>query len=243
MCAYARSKNNYMNSNYKKYMKRILKRLYSYLYYKIKYRKYLEFRLSTAIRYRSTFEGMNTIGKNSQFGGKMGWGSYMGSDCVIYGKIGRFCSIAPSVKCTLGRHPMFAPFVTTCQLFYSLRRIQQREKTFVNKQIYDDVVHAETNYTIVVGNDCWIGQGALIVGGVTIADGAVVLAHAVVTKDVPPYAVVGGVPAKILRYRYDEETRKFLLDVQWWNKDIIWLRQHANLLCDIDKFKQNFSNE
>ena len=71
-----------------------------------------------------------------------------------------------------------------------------------------------------IGNDVWIGQGAFIKGGVTIGDGAIVAAHAVVVKDVPPYAVVGGVPARVIKYRFDEDAIKDLLEIKWWNYDL-----------------------
>ena len=64
-----------------------------------------------------------------------------------------------------------------------------------------------------------------------------VLAGAVVTKDVPPYAIVGGVPAEVLKYRYDDETIRFLLNLQWWNKSDEWLRSHCDEMCDIEKLK------
>lgn len=86
----------------------------------------------------------------------------------------------------------------------------------------------------------WIGSRVLIVGGVTIGDGAVVLTGAVVTKDVPPYAIVGGVPAKIIRYRYDEETVKFMLRIKWWNMPEKWLKENWRLLNDMDKLKTYF---
>ena len=70
---------------------------------------------------------------------------------------------------------------------------------------------------IVIGNDVWIGYEAVIMSGVTIGDGAIVGTRAVVTKDVPPYAIVGGVPAKIIRKRFDDKTISTLLRLQWWN--------------------------
>ena len=70
---------------------------------------------------------------------------------------------------------------------------------------------------IVIGNDVWIGYEAVILAGVTIGDGAVIGARAVVTKDVPPYAIVGGVPARVIRSRFTEETVKALLRLKWWD--------------------------
>ena len=79
-------------------------------------------------------------------------------------------------------------------------------------------------------------------GGITIGTGAVVLARAVVTNDVPPYAIVGGVPARVLRYRYDEETIRFLLESKWWEKSLNWYKAHWKLFLDMDKFKEHMRN-
>jgi acetyltransferase-like isoleucine patch superfamily enzyme len=119
-------------------------------------------------------------------------------------------------------------------MFYSLRK--QTGTTFAQKQMFD-----ELRPPITIGNDCWIGQGALLVGGVSIGDGSVVLAGAVVTKDVPPYAIVGGVPAKLIKCRYDADTINFLLEKKWWNKPIEWLKENSSLLNDIDKLKEALS--
>ena len=98
----------------------------------------------------------------------------------------------------------------------------------------------ESKGGVNIGNDCWIGQHVFIVGGVTIGDGAVVYAGAVVTKDVPPYAIVGGVPARIIRYRYDQETIDWLLRIKWWEHDIEWFEENWELLNDINKLKQYY---
>ena len=71
-------------------------------------------------------------------------------------------------------------------------------------------------------------------------NGAIVLAGAVVTKDVPPYAIVGGIPAKVMKYRYDKETIAFLLSIKWWNNSLEWFKEHWELLTDIDKLKNYY---
>ena len=98
----------------------------------------------------------------------------------------------------------------------------------------------EKQLDIEIGNDVWIGERAMIIGGVHIADGSVVQAGAVVSKDVPPYAIVGGVPAKVIGYRYDEETIDFLLKVKWWNNSYEWFKENWRLLSDINELKKYY---
>ena len=90
----------------------------------------------------------------------------------------------------------------------------------------------------VIGNDVWIGQNAVILPGVTIGRHCVVAAGAVVTKDVPPYAIVGGIPARIIRYRFSDEQIARLEESKWWEKNDEWLQQHAHAFCDIDQFEK-----
>ena len=201
-----------------------------YIILKLKYRGKVRFNTTTRIDVSSTFEGANVIGDNTRFCGILGYGSYICNDCSIIGSVGRFTSIAAEVNNAQGVHPITAPYVTTSPMFFSLKK--QSGITFAKEQLFE-----EMRAPIQIGNDCWIGQRAFFVGGLTIGDGAVVLAGAVVTKDVPPYAVVGGVPAKILKYRYDEETIDFLLEKKWWNMPIEWLKENSELLCDIEKLK------
>ena len=81
----------------------------------------------------------------------------------------------------------------------------------------------------------WIGDSAVIMEGITIGDGAVIAAGSVVTKDVPAYAIVAGVPAKILKYRFNDAQREDLLDIQLWNKDIKWIKENAERFSDVDE--------
>lgn len=215
-------------------IKKLIHRILLYIYYKIAFRKRLLFFASSRIVKGSLFEGANKVYPHAYFWGNMGYGSYIGPNSYIIGNIGRFTSIATNVTCNLGFHPMHEPYATTCPMFFSLKK--QNGYTFASKQMFN-----EMKSPISIGNDCWIGQNVFIVGGININDGAVVLAGAVVTKDVPPYAVVGGVPARVVKYRYDEDTIKFLLDLKWWNFPLKWLESHWTLLCDVYELKHLYS--
>jgi len=95
-----------------------------------------------------------------------------------------------------------------------------------------------TKGNVAIGNDVWIGDGALILSGVTIGDGAVIAARAVVVKDVKPYSVVGGNPAKHIKFRFDETKIKKLLKIKWWSWDKEKIENNFDLILndDIDKF-------
>ena len=129
-------------------------------------------------------------------------------------EVGRYCSIAPNVDINPAQHPVGWLGITCRQ--YNLEYLRWRD--FTGKDVECQLFDGERK--VVVGNDVWIGCRAVIMGGVRIGDGAIVASGAVVTKDVPPYAIVGGVPAKIIRYRFDETTIRALLELRWWDYDI-----------------------
>lgn len=143
--------------------------------------------------------------------------------------IGKYCSIGPNCTFGLGTHPTKG-FVSSHPIFFST--MKQVGITFADRDYF-----AELNY-IKIGNDVWIGANVLILDGVSIGDGAIIAAGAVVNKDVPPYATYGGIPAKLIRYRFDEETRNFLLKFKWWDKDEEWLKTNFQQFHNIDKFKE-----
>jgi len=211
-----------------------------YVYIKWKHRERLKLAGFVDASFNSSFESHCQLHPHVQFKGHLGYGSYVGPYSKISAKIGRFTSIASYVCTVAGRHAYQAPFATTCPMFFSLNpNHSQSGSTFATEQMFEELKFAvpEKKLDVEIGNDVWIGERAMIIGGVHIADGAVVLAGAVVTKDVPPYAIVGGVPAKIIRYRYDEETINFLLKIQWWNNSEDWFKEHWRLLTDIDRLK------
>ncbi|WP_182374926.1 CatB-related O-acetyltransferase [Pseudomonas putida] len=143
---------------------------------------------------------------------ELGAYTYVGDGGLIGScKIGRFCSIAPGVKIALGEHPVTN--VSTHPLFFASKNGFE-----VPDGIGTPRNLTEKKYSIaVIGNDVWIGANAVICRGVTIGDGAVVAAGAVVTKDVEPYSIVGGLPAKHLKYRFDSEVIEKLQKSEWWN--------------------------
>lgn len=162
------------------------------------------------------------------YNSRIGKCSYIGHDSQFqYCNMGCFCSIAPYVLCGLGRHPL-ETIVATSPIFY---RKPSPCITLIDKTIF----HEEYGH-INIGNDVWIGTRAIIMDGVSIGDGAVIAAGAVVTKDVPAYAIVGGVPAKLIRYRFSKNIIEKLLKIAWWDRDIKWIKTHINKFSDIEKF-------
>ena len=225
---------------------KIIKRLIKYCILKIRLRNKVVFSFSVNIALSSKFEGMNKLHEHSSFCGKMGFGSYLGPNSYVVGNIGRFTSIAPFVRCNSGVHPYKLPYVTTSPSFYSLNlNHSQNGSTFAKQQMFKEhmFVDNDNKWIVNIGHDCWIGEHVFMVGGVTVNNGAVVLAHAVVTKDVPPYAIVGGIPAKVIGYRYDEETIAFLLKKCWWNNEIKWFEKHWMLLNDMNLLKAYYGEK
>lgn len=139
--------------------------------------------------------------------------------------IGKFCSIGPDCSIGLGQHPSNT-FVSTHPIFFST--LKQTQITFTDKNYFNEFEN------ITIGNDVWIGANVIIVDGVTIGDGAIVAAGTVVTKDVLPYAIVGGIPAKIIRYRFKKNDIEALLNLKWWNMDIDYLKKNFKLFHKID---------
>ncbi|OYR22372.1 DapH/DapD/GlmU-related protein [Brucella thiophenivorans] len=127
----------------------------------------------------------------------------------IYADIGKFCSIAANVRINALEHPMER--LTTHKVSY------RPNEYFRYLGVDNDFRARRQTKRVTIGNDVWIGHGAVITPGVSIGHGAVIGANAVVTKDVAPYHVVGGVPARLIRKRFDEKIIKRLLALCWWD--------------------------
>jgi acetyltransferase-like isoleucine patch superfamily enzyme len=142
--------------------------------------------------------------------------------------IGKFCSIAANVKIILGADHR-TDWVSTYP-FPALGRIWSEAAGVEG--------HPASKGDIVIGNDVWIAEGAVILSGVKIGTGAVIGSQAVVSREVAPYTIVSGNPARPVKKRFDEETIKMLLQIQWWNWPVEKIRKHLPLICspNIDEF-------
>lgn len=140
--------------------------------------------------------------------------------------IGKFCSIACGTKFLFNcaNHALKSLSTYTFPLFYEEWELDKRNIT----SAWDN------KGNIVIGNDVWIGYEAVIMAGVHIGDGAIIGSRAVVTKDVAPYAIVGGVPAKVIRKRFDDETIKQLQSLQWWHWPVSKIHKYLSYLTKGD---------
>ena len=143
--------------------------------------------------------------------------------------IGRFVSIGSDVTIGVGEHP--TNFVSTHPTFYSNNKAFH---TFSSDNYYQEFQKCE------IGNDVWIGSKSTILNGVRIGNGAIVAYGAVVTKDVEPYSIVGGVPAKILKYRFDKDVIDKLESTQWWNLSDEFFQINFRAMHDTEEFFKLF---
>lgn len=200
-----------------------------------KNRRNVKFGIGAQIDAKTKFEGKNRLGKfTSVKSSSLGYGSYIADNSRLsQTKIGRYTSIGRDVQVVGGRHPV-SEGISTCPSFYSSH--PQNGLLLAQEPNFRELVRTENGYMVEIGNDVWIGSHCRILQGVTVGDGAVIACGAVVTKDVPPYSVVGGVPAKVLRYRFDDAAIEQLCQLQWWNWSKETLAARAHLFMQPERF-------
>jgi acetyltransferase-like isoleucine patch superfamily enzyme len=160
--------------------------------------------------------------------------SYCGENTALARvTVGNFTCIGPGVTIGLGEHPLNG-FVSIHPAFYSTAA--QVGRTFTKEQLFNELPKATK-----IGSDVWIGANVTIPGGVTIGNGAVIASGAVVVKDVEPFSIVGGVPAKKIRMRFEKEEIELLEKTKWWNKSDKWIENNVKRFMSIDDFSKDLN--
>jgi acetyltransferase-like isoleucine patch superfamily enzyme len=193
----------------------------------------VEFGAGARIDSYASFGVNATLGAGAAvFGCSVGRWTYFGEDCLaIYSEVGAFCSIAPHVIIGGGRHPTRG-YVTTSPLFYSARsnpwgafpgaidRNQELPRTFI-------------------GNDVWIGYSAVVLPGIRVGDGAVIGAGSIVNRDVEPYQIVAGTPARTIRPRFDAADTEWLLEAKWWDWPDEELKRLRPMFSSVSRLRES----
>jgi phosphonate metabolism protein (transferase hexapeptide repeat family) len=154
-----------------------------------------------------------------------------GDNQIIYTDIGKFSNIASHVRINPGNHPMER---------VTLHHITYRRKLYGLGEDDASFFDWRRSHKCVIGHDTWLGHNVIVMPGVTVGTGAVVGSGAVVTKDVPPYMIVAGVPAKPIRPRFPEAIAAKLLNIAWWDWDRATLEARFDDLMDVQQFVEKY---
>lgn len=168
--------------------------------------------------------GTNKVDRNTFItNSEIGLYTYFGNnDMIFYSTIGSFCSISWGVTIGAANHDY--SYITTHDFLYN-----KNYKINPNTSAYN-----RFSRKTVIGNDVWVGANSTIVNGIKIADGAIIGANTIVTKDVPPYAIIVGNPGKILKFRFSEEVINELLMLKWWEMPDTLIANNFNLFAEKD---------
>ena len=187
----------------------------------------------------SSFSDDTTIGESSHIlpgatinQSHIGSYTYVNFNALIQNaQVGNYCSISTNVNIGLGAHPLH--LFSTSPLFY-------RKNNALQVQLVENNPAIIEYKPINIGSDVWIGANAIVMDGVNIGHGAVIAAGAVVTKDIPPYAIAGGIPATIIKYRFPQEICDALLTTKWWEKspqEILLMKESLDSICNATSLK------
>jgi phosphonate metabolism protein (transferase hexapeptide repeat family) len=188
-----------------------------------------------AIIWDSTLGAWTDIGAHTHImESSVGDYSYIVKHCqVIYSTIGKFCSIASYVRLNPGNHPIDRP--TSHHMTYRAAMFGFAEEDEA------DFFNWRRDHPVTIGHDVWIGHNTTVMPGVTVGNGAVIGAGAVVTKDVAPYTIVAGVPAKLIRMRFNEDVVGKLTRMQWWDWPREVLEQRFTDFRNLDVFLEKYA--
>lgn len=201
------------------------------LYYWSKFIKKLP---GTSIRNTQIEQPVKINARSTVIDSSIGRYSYCGYNCTILNaQIGRFCSISDNVIIGQACHPL--DWVSTSSAFY-------RVKDSIPKDLAQLDFSANPERT-VIGNDVWVGLNTIVKAGVKIGDGAVIAMGSIVTKDVKPYAIVGGNPAKTMKMRFDDRTIERLLRSEWWKMERGQLQNYAKVMNNAEAFLEAVNNK
>jgi len=162
---------------------------------------------------------------------------------ILIKSIGSFCSINHTVHVGVGNLPM--NFITTSPITYMSEDTSFGPESvagILSPNLSINIEDIPLNEKVTIGNDVWIATNVVILPGVKIGDGAILAAGAIVTKDVPDYAIVGGVPAKVLKYRYKKEEIEVIKRIAWWNWSEEEIKDKMHLLRNSEEFFKEYQH-
>ncbi|PMO71086.1 CatB-related O-acetyltransferase [Vibrio splendidus] len=214
--------------------KKILFRIFKPLYIVRLKKSNVHMAISAIFDGNTKLEGANNIMSRTQIKeSEIGFGTYIGEDCLLNRvKVGRYCSIGSNVKVLINDHPT-QQYVSTHPAFYNGSHPLMRKLKLNFHQVKKNYI---TDFEVNIGSDVWLGTDVIIMSGVNVGDGAIIGAGAIVTKDIKPYSINVGVPAKCHSYRFTDKQIERLKKKPWWNKSKTELELIRHSFLNIEEF-------